>query len=115
VTSVLPLPPTHYRVTLLDSHAHLFEVACTVEQPDAEGQRFRLPVWIPGSYLIREFARNVVAIRAESGDMPVGLDKEAKDTWRAAPCVGQDNALVYGEWLGYGSDGVARMHAAGII
>jgi len=88
VTSVLPLPPTHYRVTLLDSHAHLFEVACTVEQPDAEGQRFRLPVWIPGSYLIREFARNVVAIRAESGDMPVGLDKEAKDTWRAAPCVG---------------------------
>jgi len=34
---------------------------------------------------------------------------------RAAPRLGQDNALVYGDWLGYGPDGVSRLQAAGII
>jgi crotonobetainyl-CoA:carnitine CoA-transferase CaiB-like acyl-CoA transferase len=34
---------------------------------------------------------------------------------RAAPAVGQDNALVYGEWLGYGEAGVAELRAARVI
>ena len=34
---------------------------------------------------------------------------------RSAPAVGQDNALVYGEWLGYGAAGVERLRAEGII
>jgi CoA:oxalate CoA-transferase len=34
---------------------------------------------------------------------------------RPAPAVGQDNALVYGEWLGYGASGVAQLRAAGVI
>jgi predicted metalloprotease with PDZ domain len=51
---------THYRITPLDPKAHLFEVRCTVDDPDPAGQRFRLPAWIPGSYLIREFARQFI-------------------------------------------------------
>jgi CoA:oxalate CoA-transferase len=47
--------------------------------------------------------------------IPITFSEAAAGDLRAAPCVGQDNALVYGEWLGYGSGGVARMHAAGII
>ena len=34
---------------------------------------------------------------------------------RPAPSIGQDNALVYGEWLGYGASGVERLRADGII
>jgi crotonobetainyl-CoA:carnitine CoA-transferase CaiB-like acyl-CoA transferase len=34
---------------------------------------------------------------------------------RAAPAVGQDNELIYGEWLGYGADGVERLRAEGVI
>jgi len=34
---------------------------------------------------------------------------------RAAPSVGQDNALVYGEWLGYGPSGVEKLRASGVI
>jgi crotonobetainyl-CoA:carnitine CoA-transferase CaiB-like acyl-CoA transferase len=34
---------------------------------------------------------------------------------RPAPSVGQDNALVYGDWLGYGPSGVEQLRAAGII
>jgi crotonobetainyl-CoA:carnitine CoA-transferase CaiB-like acyl-CoA transferase len=34
---------------------------------------------------------------------------------RPAPAVGQDNALVYGQWLGYSAEAIARLHAAGNI
>jgi len=75
----------HYRIIPLDPRAHLFEVRCTVEDPDPAGQRFRLPAWIPGSYLIREFARQFIDVRAESNGEPVAIGKEAKDVWRAEP------------------------------
>ena len=84
MTSALPV---RYRIAPRDPHAHLFEVHCTVADPDADGQAFRLPVWIPGSYLIREFARHFVAVRAETQGRSLALFKEAKDTWRAAPCA----------------------------
>ncbi|HEX6945012.1 MAG TPA: PDZ domain-containing protein [Casimicrobiaceae bacterium] len=81
-------PPVRYRIVPRDPNAHLFEVTCTVEQPDPQGQRLRLPTWIPGSYLIREFARHFVSVRAHCDGKPVGITKEAKDTWRADPCSG---------------------------
>ncbi|WP_153111932.1 M61 family metallopeptidase [Propionivibrio limicola] len=75
----------HYRLSPADPAAHHFEVVCRVEHPDPDGQRFALPAWIPGSYLIRDFARHIVAIRAESAGKPVRLDKLDKHTWQAAP------------------------------
>jgi crotonobetainyl-CoA:carnitine CoA-transferase CaiB-like acyl-CoA transferase len=36
-------------------------------------------------------------------------------TPRPAPALGQDNALVYGEWLGYSPADIERLRAAGII
>jgi len=79
--------PVRYRIVPLDPHAHLFEVRCTVEDPDPAGQRFRLPVWIPGSYLIREFARHFVMVRSEADSQAVAVRKEAKDAWVATPCA----------------------------
>jgi predicted metalloprotease with PDZ domain len=72
---------THYTIAAHDPHAHLFEVRCSVRDPAPEGQRFRLPVWIPGSYLIREFSRQFIEVRAESRGVSVPIRKEAKDVW----------------------------------
>src|SRR6202165_4414623 len=80
--------PTRYRIVPADPNAHLFEVTCTVFDPDPAGQAFRLPAWIPGSYLIREFARHFVAVRAECAGTAVAVRKLAKDVWQAAPCAG---------------------------
>ena len=71
------LPPVHYRIFPRSPQAHLFEVTCTVTDPDPEGQRFALPAWIPGSYLIRDFARHVVSIRAQSGTQ-TAADRQAR-------------------------------------
>ncbi len=57
-------------------------------EPDPAGQVFSLPAWIPGSYMIREFARNIVRIRAEADGVPCALEKLDKHTWRAAAVRG---------------------------
>lgn len=74
--------PIQYRVRAHRPEAHLFELTCTVPAPDPRGQIFRLPVWIPGSYMIREFARNIVSLRAMSGDMSLAVEKLDKHSWR---------------------------------
>ncbi|MGL1833864.1 M61 family metallopeptidase [Rhodocyclaceae bacterium SMB388] len=85
--------PIRYTITPSNPAAHLFRVTCTVATPDSAGQRFSLPVWIPGSYMIREFARNIVTMTAEAEGRPVRLDKLDKNTWQAAP-VGPGKALT---------------------
>jgi crotonobetainyl-CoA:carnitine CoA-transferase CaiB-like acyl-CoA transferase len=47
--------------------------------------------------------------------IPITFSAGGPPVLRPAPEPGQDNALVYGEWLGYGADGVARLRADGII
>lgn len=74
-----------YAIRPASPSAHLFHVTCRVEHPDPQGQRFMLPVWIPGSYMIREFARNIVRITALAGGRRTELEKIDKHTWRAAP------------------------------
>jgi len=78
----------HYRIVPSDPAGHLFSVVLTVPAPDARGQIFTLPAWIPGSYMIREFARNIVQIREESGGKKVALRKLDKHSWQAASCSG---------------------------
>ncbi|MFN0041075.1 MAG: M61 family metallopeptidase [Burkholderiales bacterium] len=77
-----------YSIVPSRPEAHLFEVRCTVADPDPAGQVFSLPAWIPGSYLIREFSKNVVRIRAQSGRKTLAIEKPGKNTWRVEPCQG---------------------------
>ena len=74
-----------YVVRPQNPQAHTLEVRCTVRNPDPAGQRFALPAWIPGSYLIRDFARHIVEIDAQCGGQPLMLSKIDKHTWQAAP------------------------------
>ncbi len=72
-----------YAIAPASPAAHLFHVTCRVERPDPKGQHFMLPAWIPGSYMIREFARNIVRISALADGRRVALEKVDKHTWRA--------------------------------
>ncbi|QBE63154.1 M61 family metallopeptidase [Pseudoduganella lutea] len=81
-------PAVAYAIAPKDLAAHLFEVTLTVQQPSPDGQVLALPAWIPGSYMIREFARNIVQIRAEAAGAPVPLEKLDKHSWQAPPVEG---------------------------
>jgi predicted metalloprotease with PDZ domain len=80
--------PIRYTIVPEQPEAHLYRVSCTVADPDPSGQEFALPAWIPGSYMIREFARHIVSLRAQSRGKPVAIGKLDKQTWRAQPAAG---------------------------
>jgi predicted metalloprotease with PDZ domain len=90
-------PAVQYTIVPHDLAGHLFNVTVTVATPAAGGQEFALPAWIPGSYMIREFARNIVRIRAEADGAAVALTKLDKHTWRAAPVAGPGPLSVHYE------------------
>ncbi|MEY4428567.1 MAG: hypothetical protein RLZZ182_1256, partial [Pseudomonadota bacterium] len=69
-----------YRIDLSQAHAHRFLVTLTIPRPEAE-TRVSLPVWIPGSYLVREFARHLNQLRAEQGGQPCALVQLDKASW----------------------------------
>lgn len=78
-----------YTIAAKDPATHMFQVAMTIEAPAPEGQVLVLPAWIPGSYMIREFSRNIVQIRAEASGQALELTKLDKHSWQAAPCKGK--------------------------
>ena len=61
--------------------AHLFDITLRIERPDPAGQVLSLPAWIPGSYMIREFARNIVSLTAKAGTRHLAVAKQDKHTW----------------------------------
>jgi len=54
----------HYQIECFDAHAHLFRVKLDIQPTTGEKQTLSLPAWIPGSYLIRDFAKHIVEINA---------------------------------------------------
>ena len=65
--------------------SHHYAVTLSVSEPAAQ-QRVSLPAWIPGSYLVREFARHLSALSATQGGRPVPLHQLDKATWEVQ-CV----------------------------
>lgn len=80
--------PVTYRIFPVNPGAHLFQVQCLIVEPDPQGQRFSLPNWIPGSYLVRDFARHIVSMRARCNAEEISWEKTDKSTWRCEPCEG---------------------------
>jgi predicted metalloprotease with PDZ domain len=76
-----------YRIDVDDPHLHQYRVTMTVARPAAE-QRLSLPVWIPGSYMVREFGRHLSALAASQGRREVPLEQLDKTTWLAR-CSGR--------------------------
>ena len=73
----------HYRIEVADVAAHQFKVTLTIAQPAPE-QQLSLPVWIPGSYMVREFSRHLSLIDARQGSQQRSLVQLSKDRWSVA-------------------------------
>lgn len=71
-----------YTVNLFKPHAHIFKVTLKIDAPNKAGQVLSLPAWIPGSYMIRDFAKNITKIKAFSNKKLINIDKLDKSTWQ---------------------------------
>ncbi|MBH5329801.1 M61 family metallopeptidase [Eikenella sp. S3360] len=82
----------HYTITPLPQQ-HLFQIQLRFSHSSQEPVRLTLPNWVPGSYMIREFARHVVHIEASCNGQPAELQAINKNTWQSAQ-TGQGDWLV---------------------
>ena len=74
-------PALRYRVEALDHRAHLFAITLEIDRPAAR-QKLTLPVWIPGSYLVREFAQHLQHLQATQGGEPLPVRQLDKHRWQ---------------------------------
>ena len=94
IASKALLADIQYRIEPTDLHAHLFSITLTVARP-AVAQEVALPVWIPGSYLVREFAKNLQQLKARQGNREVALVQLDKHRWRADCKAGTPLVFTY--------------------
>jgi len=83
-----------YTLQPADPHAHLFAVTLTIERPAAL-QRVSLPVWIPGSYLVREFSKNLQKLQAHQGRAALALTQLDKCSWQVHCAADKPLLLSY--------------------
>ncbi|NCP65291.1 MAG: M61 family metallopeptidase [Paraglaciecola sp.] len=76
----------HYQLSLDSIAGHLFTITLNIDKGAHDGQVLRLPAWIPGSYMIRDFAKHIVNLRAQTAHgQPLTVEKIDKQSWRIAP------------------------------
>ena len=72
--------PVQIKVDLSLMRAHFYQI--TILLSDAlHNQKFSLPTWIPGSYLMREFAQHIVSLRAYENNREINIKKINKNTF----------------------------------
>lgn len=76
---------TRFTVAMPRPETHLFDITMEVDPSGARSIDLVLPVWTPGSYLVREFARHVRDFSAkDKSGRPLGVEKISKNTWRVS-------------------------------
>jgi predicted metalloprotease with PDZ domain len=75
--------PIRYTLRFPAPHTHYVEVDASVPTAGQSEVELMMAVWTPGSYLIREYARNVEGVSARTpGGTAVAVSKSRKNRWR---------------------------------
>jgi len=83
----------NYALSLADPNAHEFEVRMAIDVNPGDSVQLTLPAWIPGSYMIRDFARNLHDVRAcSAGAEELPLARLDKQSWEV--CAVDQQILV---------------------
>lgn len=91
------LPVIQYTIWSADLHGHRFHVKLRIENPLPNGQILQMPAWIPGSYLIRDFSKQIETIEAFALDNPneaLPLERIDNDQWRLPKVAGAVEILT---------------------
>lgn len=73
----------HFQLSFTEPQAHYVDVNLMISGFAGQSIDLKMPVWTPGSYLIREFSRNVEQVIAKNKeDQEIDIFKINKNTWR---------------------------------
>src|SRR5688572_10472576 len=76
------LDPIRYTLRFTAPHTHYLDVEAAIPTGGRAEVEVYMATWTPGSYLIREYERNVEAVTATSGSRAVAVAKSAKNRWK---------------------------------
>ncbi len=86
-----------YHLSMPQPNSHYFAVKIDVKGNTANTQEFKLPVWTPGSYLVREFSKNLNQVKAiDINNKELVVTKKTKNAWEVQ-CAGQENFTIFYE------------------
>ena len=78
-----PPAPIAYTLRFPAPQTHYVEVEARVPTDGRPQVELAMAVWTPGSYLVREYARNVEGVTASTeGGAPLTVEKTSKNHWR---------------------------------
>ena len=83
----------HFEISAPKPASHVFHVSMTVREPNAKEQVFSLPAWIPGSYLLREFAKNLGPITGRVGEEAMTVHKLDRNSWAVRGATGPNTGI----------------------
>lgn len=78
-----------YELSTPDPNSHYFQVEMEFSGFKEKQLRLKLPVWAPGSYMVREFSKHLNLLKAkDENGKPLKVKKLDKNTW----CIDVDKA-----------------------
>ena len=85
-----------YYLTMPKPQNHYYHVEMVLEGFNEKSLDVSLPVWAPGSYLVREFAKNINLVSATDGSgNKIDIQKKKKNTWSIARGKAQEILISY--------------------
>ncbi|WP_245319093.1 M61 family metallopeptidase [Hymenobacter elongatus] len=91
----LAAPTLRYTLSMPAPQTHYFEVEMALGGFSKQYTDVKMPVWAPGSYLVREFAKNVEGFTAKAGSEVLRTEKITKNTWRVFHPKAKDFTVRY--------------------
>jgi len=81
ISTAATMPQISYTVTFPEAQAHYADVEMTISNLKQNTLVLKVPVWTPGSYLIREYAKNVEAFSVSAKGNVLPFIKTRKNWW----------------------------------
>jgi predicted metalloprotease with PDZ domain len=87
--------PIRYTLSFPAPQTHYVEVTASIPTRGRSVIELMMAVWTPGSYLVREYERNVEALTVSAGGRELAVTKSDKNRWRVATAGAQSVDLKY--------------------
>ena len=89
------LSTVQYRLSFRQAETHRVDIEVSVPTDGKPEIEFMMPVWTPGSYLVREYSRQIENVTAVNGKTNVALNLKKKDKnhW-LVDCTGAEEVSV---------------------
>jgi predicted metalloprotease with PDZ domain len=94
-TQAQALDPIRYTLRFPAPHTHYVEVEAAIPTAGRAEVELYMATWTPGSYLIREYERNVEAVSAAAGTRALTVAKSTKNRWKIATAGAPSVTLRY--------------------